>query len=472
MEAYHTVEHEREGSMGIESKTTMTQTIVLVAIVILGSCLGNLSQTALNAMFSGIATDFNVSIGLGQWVTTLYMMVLGITVPIVTFLMRRFSRKQVVVGALVLLFVGGVLDMVAWNFPILIIGRVCQAISAGITLPLMQSIVMTSFPPHRQATVMGLAGIAMGFAPNIGPTIGGWMIEAAGWRSFFVVLAFCSAILIIAALCFIVRDEAPHKDARLDVWSFCQSALGFGGLLLGCSNASSFGLENPMVWVPLILGVVFIVLFVRRQRRVETPLISMNIFSSHRYRAGFCALCALYASFMGITLIVPLYIENLWGGTAFQAGLALLSGAITALFLNPVAGYLTDRFGVRPVVLVGSALMAIGACSMVLLDASTPFWLIVTCQAIRAMGVSTLISPLTSWSLSGLSHEWVGDGSSFSVAVRQACSSVGTALMVFAITAGAAFGNAALGYELAFGISAAFALITLVVAIWKVREVS
>ena len=151
-------------------------------------------------MFSGMAADFGVDVGLGQWVTTLYMLVLGITVPSVTYLMRRFSLKGLVLSALALLLVGGAIDAVAPNFAVLIAGRVLQAVSAGITMPMMISIVMISFPREKQATVMGIAGIAMGFAPNIGPTIGGWMIGWGGWRSFFVALALCSLLLIVAAV--------------------------------------------------------------------------------------------------------------------------------------------------------------------------------------------------------------------------------------------------------------------------------
>lgn len=168
-----------------EGKRAQTQVIVLISIVILGSCLGNLSQTALNAMFSGMAADFGVQMELGQWVTTLYMLVLGITVPVVTYLMRRFPLKNVVLAALLLLVIGAAIDVAAPSFEVLVAGRALQAVSAGITMPMMISVVMTSFSRDKQATVMGIAGIAMGFAPNIGPTIGGWMIGFAGWRSFF-----------------------------------------------------------------------------------------------------------------------------------------------------------------------------------------------------------------------------------------------------------------------------------------------
>lgn len=452
--------------METANKDGMGRLIVLISLIILGSCLGNLSQTALNAMFTGMAADFGVDVGLGQWVTTLYMLVLGITVPAVTFLMRRFSLKNVVVASLALLLAGAVLDMMAWDFAALIAGRVLQAVSAGITMPMMISVVMTSFPRDKQATVMGITGIAMGFAPNIGPTIGGWMLVMAGWRSFFAALSVCALALLVLACVLIERGERPQEGARLDVASLVLSALGFGGLLLGFSNASSFGATSVFVWAPVAVGAVFVAVFLRRQRRIDHPLINLDIFASSVYRAGFWASNCLYASYLGITLILPLFVEGLWGGTAVEAGLALLPGTVAAFVINPLAGYVTDRIGARPVVLTAAVFLTVGAVSMAFLDASAPFWLIVALQGVRAIGVSGLIGPLTSWGLSELDHSIMTDGSSFSTAVRQACASLGTALMVFAITLG---GGAAVGYHVAFAISAVFAVATFAVCVVRVR---
>lgn len=450
-------------------KSEMTSVIIVISIVILGSCLGNLSQTALNAMFSGMAVDFGVDVGLGQWVTTLYMLVLGITVPAVTYLMRRFSLKTVIMASLVLLAVGAAVDAVAADFGILIAGRVLQAVSAGITMPMMISIVMTSFPRERQGTVMGIAGIAMGFAPNIGPTIGGWMIEAAGWRSFFVALTVCAVLLAVLAFFLIEGKGKGDSGARLDVLSLGMSAVGFGGLLLGFSNASSFGIASPFIWVPVVVGVVFIALFIRRQRSIDHPLIDMRIWESPVYRASFWALNLLFACYMGITLVLPLFVEGLWGGTAFEAGLTLLPGTIAAFFINPLSGWLTDRFGARPVAIVGTVFLSVGAVSMAFMDESTPFWLIFCLQGIRAIGVSALIGPLTSWGMSELPHEIMTDGSSFGTASRQAAASLGTALMVFAITLGPSLGSATIGYTLAFGLSGVFAVAMLALVIARVR---
>ncbi len=443
----------------------MGHVILLVTVVMLASCLGNLSQTALNAMFTGIAVDFNIDTALGQWVTTLYMLVLGIAVPAVTFLMRRYRLKSVVLGSLVLLLVGAVIDALATSFPLLIAGRVLQAVSAGITLPMMVSIIMTEFPPDKQATVMGISGIAMGFAPNIGPTIGGWMIGWGGWRSFFVALAIYSLVLLVIAVVSIQSKPCQDANAKLDVLSLIASALGFGGLLLGFTDASSYEFASPLVWAPVLVGALFLVLFLRRQKRIDFPLIHLGIFESWRFRASFWAGNALFACYMGVTLALPLFIEGQWGGTALDAGLSLLPGTVAALVVNPVAGYLVDRIGARPVVLVASVFLAVGSVSMVFIDESTPFWLIVVMQGVRATGVSGLIGPLTSWGLADLPHAIMTDGSSFSNATRQASAALGTALMVFAITLLPGIA----GYHAAFAISAAFGVLTLALSFAKVR---
>lgn len=452
-------------------KPSMKYVVLLVSIVMLGSCFGNLSQTALNSMFAGMAKDFGVDAGVGQWVTTLYMLVLGITVPAVTYLMRRFVLKNVIIASLILLVLGGVVDAAALNFPMLIAGRILQAISAGITMPMMMSLIMTSVPPERQATAMGISGIAMGFAPNIGPTIGGWMIETTGWRSFFVVLAICSLVLTAVALATIKKTPAEDSGMRLDTLSLVQSALGFGGLLLGFSNASSYEFSSPFIWVPVVVGAVFLVFFMRRQRRVDCPLIHLEILNSKQYLVSFWASNFLYASFMGITLIIPLYIENLWGGSAFLAGLALLPGTIAAFFINPLAGILTDKIGARPVVIVAAFFLAAGASMMAFVDENTPYWMIFVMQGIRATGVSGLIGPLNSWGMSKLPPWFMTDASSFGTAVRQAFASLGTAIMVFVImVVGPFMGSAAMGYHLGFGFSAVCAILVLVIAIVWVKN--
>jgi len=442
----------------------------LFAIVVLATALGSLTQTVMNSMLEGVDADFGVTAAVGQWLTTAYMLVLGVTVPAVTWLSQRMPMRVLVLTALGVFVVGAAVSGAAPCFEVLLGGRVLQAVAAGITLPVLQSIAMTRFPAGQNATAMGIAGIAMGFAPNIGPLIGGALVDSLGWRSFYVILLGILAALVLATVLLVPRSPAPARDARLDAPSLVLSTLGFGGLLLGFSEASSLGAAHPVVWVSVAVGAACLALFVRRQRRVDDPLIDLRIFDSRRFRASFVAQNLLFASFMGITLIVPLFVQNLQGGTALEAGIVFIPATVAALLFNPLAGFLSDRVGVRRVTMAAAVLLAAGSLAMAFMDAGTPLWLMTLMQTVRGIGVSSLIGPFASWGLSKLPREVVMDGSAFFATARQACASLGTAAMVFLVTAAPSLGvAAAVGYQLAFGLSAALAVGVLAVTALRVR---
>ncbi len=447
---------------------------ILFAIVVLATALGSMTQTVMNSMLSAVDAEFAIDAATGQWLTTIYMLVLGVTVPVVTFLSHKLSIKNLTYLALVIFLAGAAVSWAAPTFSVLVAGRVLQAIGSGITLPLLQAIAMTRFPPGQNATAMGIAGIAMGFAPNIGPLIGGALVDTTGWRSFFVMLAVALAALVVATALFVRTEKNPVRPATLDVLSLLLSTAGFGGLLLGFSNAASLPLTSPLVWGSVIVGGALLFAFVMRQKRVADPLISMDIFASKRYRASFVAQNVLFASFMGITLVAPLFVQVVQGGSPLDAGIVFIPATIFALIVNPLAGLLADRIGVRPVVVCASLFLATGALMMAFLDENSPLWLVTLMQTVRGIGVSALIGPLNSWGMSQLPHRIMMDGSAFFAAVRQACASLGTAVMMLIIAllsveAMATGTSVAFAYQMAFAFSAVCSLAVLVVALWKVR---
>ena len=447
---------------------------ILFAIVVLATALGSMTQTVMNSMLSAVDAEFAIDAATGQWLTTIYMLVLGVTVPVVTFLSHKLSIKNLTYLALVIFLAGAAVSWAAPTFSVLVAGRVLQAIGSGITLPLLQAIAMTRFPPGQNATAMGIAGIAMGFAPNIGPLIGGALVDTTGWRSFFVMLAVALAALVVATALFVRTEKNPARPATLDVLSLLLSTAGFGGLLLGFSNAASLPLTSPLVWGSVIVGGALLFAFVMRQKRVADPLISMDIFASKRYRASFVAQNVLFASFMGITLVAPLFVQVVQGGSPLDAGIVFIPATIFALIVNPLAGLLADRIGVRPVVVCASLFLATGALMMAFLDENSPLWLVTLMQTVRGIGVSALIGPLNSWGMSQLPHRIMMDGSAFFAAVRQACASLGTAVMMLIIAllsveAMATGTSVAFAYQMAFAFSAVCSLAVLVVALWKVR---
>lgn len=444
-------------------------TYALFAVLVTATLLGNLGQTSLNAMMTSIVADFGVEVELGQWVTTIYMLMLGIAVPLSYFLWRRLGNRAYTMLLLSLFLAGALVDFAAPSLGTMVLGRVLQAGAAGLATPVMQNVAMSGFPPERRGAAMGVAGVAIGFAPNIGPTVGALFADGVGWRWFFALVSAIIAALMAITLAMVQDDASRGKDMGFDLASFAICAIGFGGLLAGCSEASTYGLASPAFWAPIATGAAFLVIFVRRQRRVENPLVHMQIFGNHQYRAGFWMMNFLFASFMGITLVLSLYVEDVLGGTAMDAGLALLLGALVALVCNPLLGSLGDRIGKGRVIRIGSVVLAAGALLALTLDTDSPLWYLALCQAVRCLGVSVLGCAIA-WLLEDLPSKYIGDGTTFSILVRQASASIGTAVMVFLVTALAGIGGTMLPYRCALGFSALMSVLFMASSLVSTRD--
>lgn len=446
----------------------------LFALVTIGAALGNLSQTGLNAMLPSTMADFGVAVDVGQWFTTGYMLVLGVAVPIATFLMQKLDDRRYLLLSFGLFAAGSLLDYAAPEFFTMLFGRILQATAVGLLIPKNQTIAMTKFPPGRQATAMGIAGIALGFAPSVGPTVGGGMDYAFGWRSFFLLLFALSAVLLVLALLLVKRSEPDDSLARFEMLSFVLSTLGFGGVLLGLSNASTYGFSSPFVWVSVAVGAVCLVLFLRRQKTVDYPLMDLRIFESRRFVDGLVASVFLFACYMGVTLVIPLYVQDVLGGTSLDAGLVTFPTVFTAILVNPLSGILADKTSPRFSALIFGTFLSVGAVLCVFVGDDTPLWLLSVWQTIRAIGVSGLIGPLLTFALSGLKGPLVAHGSAASVIIRQVAATFGTAIMVFFVAALVPLAQAggigaSVPYQAAFAFSAVMGLTSLGIIIAHVK---
>lgn len=463
----HAGEAPPEGGM----RATPLATYVLFGIVTVATALGGMTQTALNTVAAEVLADLGTEIGWGQWLTTAYMFSMGVAVPLAAFLSKRFSVRALVVGSLLLYLVGSLCDFMAVGFGMLLIGRVLEAVATGILMPLLQTIAMTRFPENRHGTAMGIAGIALGFAPNIGPTIGGALMQAIGWRFMFLVLAAASMLLLALALVAVREREVRDPQARLEAPSLLLAGFGFGGLLVCFTDAANYPLAHPLVWGPLIVGAVCLTLFLRRQRRVGNPLVNLGIFDSRQYRVCFAVQCLLYGCFVGMTLIIPLFVIDGCGYSSLEAGLVLLPGALAALVFEPGAGAASDRFGPRRVAIFGGVFLALGAVSMAVLPTDAPLWAAAVSQTLRCVGLTTLIPTTTAWGLSELGKRGITtDGSSFMIMSRQIAAALATAVMVLLIVHFTTAATPELGYHLGLGFSGLLGVLTLLGAVAFIRE--
>ncbi|AYH40169.1 hypothetical protein A5N82_11980 [Christensenella minuta] len=201
--------------MGVDKKYMPTIMIILV-----GTFVGSLTQTLLTSALPKIVADLGISVGLGQWLTTIYLLVIGIMVPTTSFLIGRFSTRQLFYTCMSFFFTGSLLALFSGNFAMLLSGRVLQAVGTGILFPLLNVIVLELAPLSRRGFAMGIVGLAVSFAPAIAPTLSGWLNDTYGWQSIFLLLSvFSGAILLCAAFLLknVKREEFSGPLDKLSI---------------------------------------------------------------------------------------------------------------------------------------------------------------------------------------------------------------------------------------------------------------
>jgi len=253
---------------------------IMISLVI-GAFFAILNETLLNVAFTDLMTEFQVEAATIQWLATGFMLVVGILVPITALLTGWFTTRQMFLGAMVLFTIGTIICGVAPNFSFLLIGRLIQAGGTGLLMPVMMNTVLLIFPPHKRGAAMGTVGLVIMFAPAIGPTLSGIIIEALNWRwLFFIVLPF--AIFSIAFASFFLKNVSEVTKPKVDVISVILSTVGFGGVVFGFSSAGegSAGWVHPEVYGSIIVGLVSLVLFVWRQLKLDEPMLDVRVFKS------------------------------------------------------------------------------------------------------------------------------------------------------------------------------------------------
>ena len=240
---------------------------ISLAILTFITFVGNFAQLQLSSALPVIVSEFGISVTTGQWLTSVFQLVMGVMVPLTAFLTRRFSTRQIVITSMAVFTLGSVLAWLAPNFVLVLGGRVLQAAGTGVMWPVLQITVFSIYPLSRRGFAMGTVGMAMSVAPAVGPVLGGWQTDATGWRSIFLTLSIIGVSSLAAAVFGLHNFGAHDPSARADFFSVSLSVIGFGGLMFGFTNSEAYGFGAPVVWVPMVVGLVGIVWFVARNLR-------------------------------------------------------------------------------------------------------------------------------------------------------------------------------------------------------------
>ncbi|GAB6092873.1 MFS transporter [Furfurilactobacillus curtus] len=407
--------------------------LLLVITMLIGTFSTFIVQTTLTTAFPTLMRTFNINADAVQWLTTGFMLVMGITIPVSAFLLQRFSSKLLYLAAMAIFFVGTFICMTASTFGLLLTGRLIEGIAVGITAPVFQTTMLTIFPPERRGSAMGLAGIVIGLAPAIGPTLSGWLLLNYSWRSLFVVILPFPVIVFTLAL-FTMRKIFPTKKTSADWLSVILSTIGFGSMLYAFSSVGSSSWTNPIVLTTLVIGLVFVGLFVWRSLTIDNPLLELRVFSSPAYTLSVIEVAVVNMAMVGAEMVLPLYIQTVRSESAFHSGLILLPGALMMGIMSPITGRIFDRIGARRLAITGMFLLTVGTAFFVTLTENTPIIFVTLLYTIRMFGIAMVMMPVTTTGMNALPINLLSHGTSVNNTGRQVFSSMGTAILISILT--------------------------------------
>ncbi|MCG2443072.1 DHA2 family efflux MFS transporter permease subunit [Staphylococcus epidermidis] len=405
----------------------------ILAAILFGMFIAILNQTLLNVALPKINTEFNISASTGQWLMTGFMLVNGILIPISAFLFNKYSYRKLFIIGLALFTLGSLVCAISFNFPIMMSGRVLQAIGAGILMPLGSNVIVTIFPPEKRGVAMGTMGIAMILAPAIGPTLSGYIVQNYHWNVMFYGMFFIGIIAIVIGL-FWFKLYQSTTNPKADIPGIIYSTIGFGSLLYGFSEAGNKGWGSTEIVTMFIVGTVFIIFFIIRELRMKAPMLNLEVLKYPTYTLTTIINMIVMMSLYGGMILLPLYLQNLRGFSALDSGLLLLPGALVMGALGPVAGKLLDTIGIKPLAIFGIGIMTYATWELSKLNMDTTYLHIMWIYIVRSFGMAFIMMPIMTAGMNALPPRLISHGNAFVNTMRQLAGSIGTAILVTVMT--------------------------------------
>lgn len=405
---------------------------VLLATV-LGSGLAFLDATVVNLALPRLGAALGAGAAGLQWAVNGYALSLAALILLGGSLGDRFGRRRVfVIGAAWFAVASGLCGL-APSIGTLIAARIAQGVGAALLTPGSLALLETSFRPEDRARAIGAWSGLTGLAAAIGPFVGGWIVEVAGWRLVFLVNVPLAAAVVGVALRHVPESRDPAAPRRLDVPAALAAAAGLGGLTWGFTAWPARGGTDPAVLAALALGAAGLVAFVGIERRSRAPMLPLALFRSRVFGAANLVTFAVYAALGGVFFLLGLQLQVVSGYTPLAAGTSLLPVTGLMLALSPRAGALAERIGPRAPMTAGPAVCAAG---LLLLAGVGPLAVyvrdVLPGVAALGLGLSLTVAPLTATALGAVDERHAGIASGFNVAVARAAGLLAVAVLPLA----------------------------------------
>lgn len=404
------------------------RTGILVALII-GAFVAMLNETLLANALNVLMGEFKVEATTIQWLSTAYMLVVGILVPITAILQKWWTTRQMFLTAMIVFFVGTVIAAFSPTFGLLLVGRIVQALGTGLILPLMMNTILIIYPPEKRGAVMGIMGLVIIFAPAIGPTISGLIIDNLTWKWLFYLIIPFALLSILIGHKFLSNVSTVTKP-KVDYLSIFLSSIGFGGVVYGFSSAGSAGWDALEVYGTISVGVIALIIFVFRSLKITNPILDLRAFKFPMFSLTVILMVVVMMAMFSSMTLLPMFLQGVLVMTAFTSGLIMLPGSVLNGILAPITGKLFDKFGPR--VLMAPGLLLVAAAmfffSRLGLDSSTGE--VIAIHMLLMVGLALVMMPAQTFGLNQLTADLYSSGSAIMNTMQQVSGAIGTALFI------------------------------------------
>lgn len=389
-----------------------------------------LAMTTVNVAVPDVMGAFGIGQDKAQWMASAYMATMTAGMLLNAWLANVAGERRVFITAQITFSIGAVMGGTAPTENVLILARVLQGFSAGIAQPLVMAIIFSAFPPERRGTAMGIFGLGVVFAPAIGPTLGGLMIEFFSWRYvFFISLPFCCIAAVLGAF-FMPTRSWPARIPSFDWLGFGLLCVGLYGLMVGVADGQREGWTSDRITLHLAAGAIGAIGFILWELRIEKPLLDIRMFAGPAFASAAVVAFIFGAGMMGSTYLIPVFVQTVLGFTPLVAGLMLMPAGLMLAVIFPTAGRLSDTLSPGLMIMGGLLLFSAGFLITAQSDADTTFWTLAGLTMVSRLGLGFINPSLNAASLKSLPPELVRQGAGATNFMRQLGGAFGINLAV------------------------------------------
>jgi DHA2 family multidrug resistance protein len=392
-----------------------------------------LDSTIVNIAFTTLRNEFGASLADAQWVLSIYVLALGVTTPVSGYLADRFGIKRIYLLGLGLFAFGSLMCGIAPSLGVLIAMRALQGFGGGLAQPLGPAQLYRAFPPKEQGLALGIFGIALVVAPALGPILGGWLVDINLWRFIFFVNVPIGIIGVWLGLRFL-PEHRPDQRPIFDPLGLATAVIGFGAVLYAASSAETNGWTGTTTLLAFTIGATGLIAWAIVELKVaKEPMLDLRLFANPTFLnaclVGYVATIALF----GAEFLMPVYLQAFRGRTALEAGVILLGVAATSAIATPLAGWLYDRIGPRPIVTTGFIVLCFNTWQFAQIQSTTPLMDIVWLLAMRGLAIGLALQSTFVTALGSVPLRFLPRGSSLLNSTRFVVQAVSVATLATVI---------------------------------------